>query len=120
MAWTIPSGGDDQRIEAETGTTNSGKCRIARVNANGSAQLTLGGSRRIVRGIKIRRDREHLLLICYVKWLDTLRTELHESMTPVSLDPYRAGASICQVLPRLSFSRINKSSIRYAFVTEKA
>jgi hypothetical protein len=44
-------------------------------------------------GIKIRRDREHLLLICYGKSLDTLRTELQDSMPPVSLDPYGAGAS---------------------------
>jgi hypothetical protein len=37
--------------------------------------------------IKIRRDREHLLLICYGKSLDTLRTELQDSMPPVSLGP---------------------------------
>jgi len=54
-------------------------------------------------GIKIRRDREHLLLICYGKSLDTLRTELQDSMPPVSLDPYGAGApSFCLLVPNLT------------------
>jgi hypothetical protein len=64
--------------------------------------------------------------VCYSfvtgKWFDTLRTELHESLPPVSLDPYRAGASIlssfvqgCLLVPNLI-----KSNIRYAFVTEMA
>ena len=69
-------------------------------------------------GIKIRRDREHLLLICYGKSLDTLRTALQDSMPPVSLDPYGAGASS---FAKTAFSdEFNKSSIRYAFVTEKS
>ena len=110
MAWTIRSGCDDQRIGDRH--DEFGKCRIARVNANGSAQLTLGESRRIVGASRSDVIEKHLLLICYGKWFDTLRTELHESMKPVSLDPHRAGASICQVLPRLSFSaEFNKSSI---------
>jgi hypothetical protein len=75
------------------------------VNANGSAQLTrmqhsrfqlhidLEAAARAFRiaanrqGIKTRRDRERLLLICYGKSLDTLRTELQDSMPPVSLGP---------------------------------
>jgi len=91
------------------------------VDANGSAQLTLGGPRRIVRASRS----DVIGNVCYSfvtgKWLDTLRTELQEPMPLVSLDPYRAGASICQVLPRLSFSaEFNKSNTSYAFVTEMA
>ena len=41
MGWMIRGSGDDQRIEVETGTTNSGNAG-SRVNATGSAQLTLG------------------------------------------------------------------------------
>ena len=88
------------------------------MDANASAQLTLGG---IAAGI-VRASRSDVIgNVCYSfvtgKWFDTLRTELQESMPPVSLDPYRAGSS----MRRLSFSaEFNKSNIRYAFVTEMA
>jgi hypothetical protein len=65
--------------------------------------------------IKIRRDREHLLLICYGKSLDTnFRIRCRQSAS------IRTGRTRL-VLPRLSFSaEFNKSSIRYVFVTEKS
>jgi len=64
--------------------------------------------------------------VCYSfvtgKWFDTLRTELQEPMPLVSLDSYRAGASICQVFVKgcLLAPNLIKSNIRYAFVTEMA
>jgi len=89
------------------------------VNANGSAQLTLGNHGESS-GIKIRRDREHLLLICYGKWLDALRTELQESIRQST--SIRTGGRI--YLPSFAkavFSaEFNKFNIRYAFVTEMA
>ena len=90
------------------------------MNANGSAQLTLWGIAANCQGIKIRRDREHLLLICYGKWLDALRTELQESIRQST--SIRTGGRI--YLPSFAkavFSaEFNKFNIRYAFVTEMA